>query len=257
MFNCIYVVGGAGYIGQRLMPLLEKFYPWAPVWCVDLQQPKRWDRHITADAREWEPEDPNSVIVYMASVQEPSDNMCAMLANEIMVDTPSYFLMTQRCKHMVYFSSIRAVEAREENATIYSEEKRNAEQVLLCLDALRGRTISILRPGTVFGGFSDALPVRRTTVPNKYLLTGELPDENYRAYICPMNTILWAATEAVDYKRMSARNVISNIGLGDPFTRHNLPSLQEWYGTDELTARQLEDCTDTNSIIEERCNDDE
>jgi nucleoside-diphosphate-sugar epimerase len=245
----IYVVGGGGYIGHRLIERLQRSH--YDVVCVDFQSPRFDCTWIRADARCWRPPKGELCrVVYMASIQEPSDNMPVDVAEDIMVQAPYELLESDEVEHMVYFSSIRAVTARDE--TTYALMKEQAEERLL-YGSYGG--VTILRPGTVFGGFRDGFPVRTTTVPNRYLLTGWKPDEHYKAFVCPLYMIVRAAEEAVlvpEY--MHHQRTILNVGLSDPVTARTLPVLAHY--APRPPDQGIPDhahCSDTNEIIRRNC----
>lgn len=245
----IYIVGGSGYIGQRIARRLRD--AGTDVTIVDLQAPKVDVPFVQADARFWSPPTKRCRIIYMASVQEPSNDMPDVVAEYIMVNAPLRLLHV--CEHLVYFSSIRAAVLPNVDScpTLYSRMKSEAELELL--DTGPTHSFTILRPGTVFGGFADELPVRVSTVPNKFLITGEKPDNKYRAYVCPMSRIVNAALDAVLYpKEMPYVRTVRNIGLLVPATGRNIGTLLDWE-EDPNECRKIEACPDTNELIRKHC----
>jgi len=184
----IAVVGGAGYIGQRLVPyLVGKGHTVTVIDPCILHTPdfgpgvvfhQQGIRTALLDGLSL----PDTVI-YLASFHDlpfwdKLDHVEKVLweaqARDLMVDIP--VKLANMGKEVIYISSMRAL---THPTTFYGNLKAIAERELF-------QKATIVRLGTVFGGLDTYKYNRTITVPNNLLVRGEFPDDNWQAFITPM-----------------------------------------------------------------------
>lgn len=190
----VYLVGGNGYIGQRLATFL-KIHGWNPVVvdpCI-LSGPTpfiagRLIRHPIQQAITDGKIPPNVPVVYLASFHDfPGYNSLDLIqkrqweeeADTLMVNIPNDLCVGRK---LIYFSSMRALTHRD---TFYGNLKGIAESLLF-------KRASIIRPGTVYGHLrrEPGYYNRTITVPNQWIVRGKKPDLNWRAYVVDMDRVL-------------------------------------------------------------------
>jgi nucleoside-diphosphate-sugar epimerase len=192
--NSILVVGGAGYIGSRLIARLKQAGHNVGLWDADfygtvdavakandlqdvLKEDVRWiyehEREACAFLKNFD------LIIYLASPHDinlPADHRAVRRYYPAIMGECADLIRYMSGLPLVYVSSMRAL---THPSSTYGYYKKAAEQFFNKL-----RTGAIVRFGTVWGGLSPHrhFPNRVVTVPNKYVLTGQLPDEHWRAY---------------------------------------------------------------------------
>lgn len=198
MNRTVTLIGGAGYIGQRLALRLRD-----RGWHVTIIDPcilcdvpnlgegiviqqTTIENFLEQGVRIRDP------IVYLAGFHDypgfymlPADEKLQwqQAARNLMIDIP---VKLAHDSNLIYLSSMRAI---THPYTFYGNLKRMAERRLF-------QHASIVRMGTVWGDLDPKLYNRTITVPNNWAIRGELPDENWGAYISPMKHVL-AAIEAL------------------------------------------------------------
>jgi nucleoside-diphosphate-sugar epimerase len=215
------LVGGAGYIGQRLARYLSDHGWYVRIvdpCIVDPEAPRRLEG--VANIGEALPEGP---IVYLASLHDfPGfDDMplyerveWQQVGRRLMVDEPARLAKTGR--EVIYISSMRALTHPN---TFYGRLKGLAEKRLFQMP-----NVAIRRFGTVFGGLTPVLYNRTITVPNNWLVRGELPDENWKAYVTCMHQVLGSIKRALNYPQSS---VTCEVQSGGPWDADRLSRLRE------------------------------
>jgi len=205
------LIGGAGYIGQRLARYLTDL-GWdvhiSDPCVVDPAAPERLGKSVT-----WCSLLNDGPIVYLASLHDfPGwDTLSTaqrfewqQVGRKLMIDEPVRLARSGR--PLVYISSMRALTHPN---TFYGNLKKQAERLLFQLP-----NVSILRFGTVMSGLSSELYNRTITVPNNWIMRGELPDENWKAYVTHMDKTLhaiWSALPPSSTPGGSVRNVTESM----------------------------------------------
>ncbi len=218
------LVGGGGYIGQRLARYLAD-RGWAPeVIDPDIHQAGfpviaecRWR---LADIRDVPTNELPEQIVYLASFHDVPfwDQLLdgeklewQQEASEIMIKEPLRLIAAG--KEVIYVSSMRALTHPE---TFYGNLKAVAERELF-------QKASIVRFGTVWGGLEEGLYNRTITVPNNWAVRGELPDKNWEAYVTSMD---WAMQSIeVLLGRSKHLEVGACVSPCCPITAESLPNV--------------------------------
>lgn len=188
MSRPVVLVGGAGYIGQRLAPYLQLrgFDPIVVDPCMHCVP--RFGPGIQLHTGDIElllkkGIVPSGPIVYLAGLHDlpfwdeldpVGKREWQAVGRHVMVDLP--LALAEQGREVIYISSMRAL---THSRTFYGNLKRMAEK------ALQFRA-SIVRFGTVWGMLSPHLYNRTITVPNNWSIRGELPDAKWKAYITPM-----------------------------------------------------------------------
>lgn len=215
------VVGGSGYIGTRLIRhLTEQGHEYlnvdvrpSPSSVVHGRGPE------TLDIRRWESldmvRDLKYPVVYLAGIHETPEEdrkRWSGVAEELMVNTPHVLAVDLP---LLYVSSTRVLTAKPH--TLYSRMKEEGEKGVFMSGG------SVVRLGTVYGGLEGGLPNRTRTVPNHYILTGEEPDENWRAYVTSMDHALRAIQYWLEWDQ-DRRRVLNIVDCEGPLTRADLVS---------------------------------
>jgi nucleoside-diphosphate-sugar epimerase len=221
------IIGGMGYIGQRLaLKLASREHEVAVVDpCAVSGVPNKilehpMIQHVNCDVRSWEPEEDCGPIVYLASFHDCPfwDGLILEekvrweeAAREIMVDQPRR--LADAGKEVIYVSSMRAVTHQH---TFYGNLKAIAERELF-------QKAHIIRFGTVHGAMDRDLYNRTITVPNNYAVRDELPDGNWEAYTTKMGIGLAALFISAE---KSYRGEVHNCtDFPRPCTYKDLPDL--------------------------------
>lgn len=176
----IYVVGGGGYIGSRLVKRLRKHHE---VEVIDIgifnnvEDPR--------DAMLMPPPKNQDPVIWLASIHDLPE---AIEQNEMVRNpwfTYAYGLMINRPREwvqaghpMIYVSSMRSLT----EDTVYAQVKREGE----CL-VIGNPRVQVFRFGTVWGGFEDpTFPMRHQTAMNNFLIHHDVP-ENYSRFTTHMD----------------------------------------------------------------------
>lgn len=235
------LIGGAGYIGQRLAPFLAN-----RGWSVSVIDPCFLTDDIpnmgegvvvqNVDVRKllagsWRPSSP---VIYLAGFHDypgfyeldmDGRRQWQEAAREIMVDIPLRLLDHTR---VIYLSSMRALTHPN---TFYGNLKRIAEQRLF-------PRASIIRLGTVWGALEPELYNRTITVPNNWAIRRDLPDENWEAYISPMHMVLGIIESVLDHDPPVVMNAASPTRpCKAEDLRHLVPALER-RAAEELQERE-------------------
>jgi nucleoside-diphosphate-sugar epimerase len=183
----VYIVGGHGYIGTRLVPCLIAD-GWAPevIDCGIYEEPAP-----LLDVRKMNPPEDNHPVVWLATIHKEPDGLkqdevkpWVQEMTKVMVDLP---LAWYKAGHpMLYASSMQVVGPGPSSAYAYA--KRIAEASFV-----GAHNTQVLRFGTVWGGLNEN-PLRLETAINAALLGEQLPDD-YKAYTTHINR----AVEALCY----------------------------------------------------------
>jgi nucleoside-diphosphate-sugar epimerase len=216
----VYIIGGAGYIGSRVVDkMFEERDRWDPV-VLDLGLHGNccdpWD--VTTGNKALAPDGLRTdiPILYLAGAHEsPFWNRLSsdekfqwqQVGRKIMIDAP--LALVERGHPLVYVSSMRALTHPH---TYYGNLKRQAEIALF-------QKARIIRIGTVYGSLRGSHGPKRTiTVPNNYLLRGELPDEHWKAYITPMRKVVSECLRGLEPEPREAYTTVVNAVAEDhPF----------------------------------------
>lgn len=193
----IYVVGGNGYLGSRLVPRLVDdgwavkvidncVYNQAPPLEYSLEAGGRLKFEF-ANVLDIPVPAGNEPVIWLASLhrdakEDPDKH--AKVYTDLMVRRPLGWLAAGH--PLVYVSSMSVLTDRQ---SLYSLAKGLAEEQII----KHSRAFQILRFGTVWGGLCED-PTRPQTAINRAIL-GELPDETYMAF----TTSLHSAVEALRF----------------------------------------------------------
>jgi nucleoside-diphosphate-sugar epimerase len=188
----VYVVGGAGYIGSRLVPALVD-EGWGVVVVDNLiyGQPAPTDTDnvifLNEDVLSMDVPAGNEPVIWLASMhrdaeeaEEHAERYCTL-----MVRRPLGWLAAGH--PITYVSSASVLTDR---SSLYATAKCLAEESFLQVT----RAFQILRFGTVWGGLSED-PTRPQTAINRAIL-GDLPTEDYMAFTTHISTAVEALTYA-------------------------------------------------------------
>jgi len=188
MSEGVIVVGGEGYLGARLCPLLRSIG--FEVESVDAGVYGNVPPAYAKDVREMEPPADGRPVVWLAAVHREPEGLatdedrgkwCAAL-EDITFTQPEKWV---RAGHPLLFpSSMQVIELM--GASAYGYAKRMFESRWT-----GQRGVQIVRFGTVWGGFNSAGPVRVETAINSALLGRTLTD-NYLAYTTHIDRALTA-----------------------------------------------------------------
>lgn len=165
----IVLVGGAGYIGTRLQTLLNAQGQEFEV--VDPGILNIFLRRQNADALKIFPI--GKTVVWLASIHELREGDLEedwrVLAQSLMVSAPLAWAQHALGAggKFIYVSSMRAETAPER---LYGKMKLRAERKLLALS----EDVTVVRPGTVWGGLAPGRPNRVHTLVNRLLLEPDL-----------------------------------------------------------------------------------
>lgn len=189
--NPIVLVGGAGYLGQRIARILAHDgvafsvldpniydYPLPPCVAHNL---------IDEDVRSLDPQDFfGTTVIWLASPHDfpKDDEQTRNIARELMVELPVRICMQAR--RFVYLSS--ATVELNDHLTLYREYKRQGEVAMLrCEHSHRHENaVAIIRPGTLHGDMARGWANRPETAPNRWGATGSLPDSYYVRRTAPV-----------------------------------------------------------------------
>lgn len=219
----VHVVGGAGYIGTHLCAALRRSYE-PRVWDFGLYAPThnagvRCDAengpcacgawHDRNDIRSIDPPGDGRPVIWLASPHKeppglgPEDKDKWLIYGAQLVEAAHEW---HAAGHpLIYVSSTSVL---TDSRSAYADVKEYGEASLVA-----NLGTKIIRFGTVVGGLHDD-PCRPQTVPNRWALTGERPDENYGAFV----TRLEDATKAiVDALSVPFLGTVTNV-VADYFT---------------------------------------
>lgn len=175
----VILVGGGGYIGSRLQLRLDAAE--IPYENIDLGIfGKAGGRCVGALPME---HGAGAVVVWLASfhrepVGKEVDPQWAAAYHELMVEHPVRW--SGPAFHLVYISSMRALTDR---GSLYGRTKARAERRLVhhC------DNFSVLRFGTVWGGWREGLPYRPSTALNYALTRGVFTGSHWSAFTTQMD----------------------------------------------------------------------
>lgn len=247
----IAIVGGLGYIGSRVAGLFSQLEEEGErafnVTVIDANlfgNAEAFRRRFpTIRVEEQDVRDgivgDYDTIIYLAGPHElpegADEELVKNYYSQVMVQEAER--LSAFCDRFVYASSMRSVT----HNSLYARNKREAEEAIpkFCDDW------RIVRFGTVYGGFSvdAANPNRSNTVPNRRLMYGDLPDENYAAYTTKIEVASHALiTLALD--DCMARSIV-NVTDGKLMGREDLEGWIEWPSGSELDQYRA-NCPDPN-----------
>lgn len=195
----VYVVGGRGYVGSRLTASLENFgYDVEAIDPGYLTEETPDPSQDVTDFRFPIPKDGKPVIWLACIHRVPDEDKLSAedycewnaYAEELMVDCPQEW--HEEGHPVIYVSSMQIV--TQKTLDIYAKCKRQFEQWAVGTPGVR-----VIRPGTVWGGLNKPSdPTNRVhTVVNRFLTTGELPDDNWRAYTTAITKLIDALMDAL------------------------------------------------------------
>lgn len=222
----IVLVGGAGYIGSRLVPRLNEKSEVVVVDPCILGEPEfprrlelvreRWNNFVYL---------PDDIVVWLASLHRPLEEDTRKwddVFDEVMVDGPDF--VAGDVKRFVYVSSMQAVTGSD----IYAEAKRNAEWMI----TRKTRDWRIIRPGTVWGGLARPGPKRLHTVPNAWLSRKAEPPEGYACYTAELDQVL-DVLEAATLSDCEPRTITNVVDFPEPTTAEQIRELsvpaRDWF----------------------------
>lgn len=212
--NKVILAGGAGYIGQALYQYLgwRGLDPLIVDPCYIAEPPAGW-AVIREDASFLLRDQGREPVVYLASLHDfpcferldpVQKRQWQEVGRRLMIDVP---VAIAKKRPMLYISSMRSL---THSRSFYGQLKKLAEILLF-------RKASTLRLGTVYG-FTPGLYNRTITVPNNYLVRGELPDTHWAAHVVDLRRVIGAVASWI------------TSGSGS-----NLPEV--WNATQGLTNR--------------------
>jgi nucleoside-diphosphate-sugar epimerase len=193
----VYVVGGRGYIGSRLSESLRQSGYTVEVIDPGYLVSDTPDESQDVTARGFEVPGDGKPVVWCACIHrlppgvQDTTGEWDEYADLLMHGCPAEWV--EAGHPLVYLSSMQVVTQRA--LDLYAEVKLDFERWAL------GRAgVRVIRPGTVWGGLvSPGDPTNRVhTVVNRYLTTGELPDEKWRAYTTRITSLIQEIVDAVD-----------------------------------------------------------
>lgn len=191
----IYVVGGNGYLGSRLVPgLVDDGWDVHVIDnCVYHQAPMDLEHVAYQFENVLDIDVPagDEPVIWLASLhrdakEDPDKH--AKVYTDLMVRRPLGWLAAGH--PLVYVSSMSVLTDRQ---SLYSLAKGLAEEQII----QHSRAFQILRFGTVWGSLTED-PTRPQTAINRAIL-GELPDENYLAFATHHSTAIEALRFAPQY----------------------------------------------------------
>jgi nucleoside-diphosphate-sugar epimerase len=218
----IYLIGGAGYIGSRLaLELRQRGQPFRILdACILGNECEHWRELTKVDVFKSgaldciEPED---TVVWLASLHNGDWKGIESVGERLMWRMP-YNLLHRRCR-LLYVSSMQVFAL---SRCPYADAKARAEHMLAARAQAERRSLCIIRPGTVWGWLRAGLPNRVHTVPNRYLLTGELPDGFYSSYICSMGSLVDTIAAALVAPDSQFKQVLNVVDPPTPVNRLQL-----------------------------------
>lgn len=187
MSDKVYVVGGAGYLGARLVPVLLSD-GWAPE-VIDAGVYGHVPAAQRRDVLEEEPPGDGAPVIWLATVHREPDKFDTLseedrlkwgeLMGQLMVEVPGKWI---KAGHpLIYTSSMQVLAAM--SASLYGYAKMAFEK-----GWVGTRGLQIFRFGTAWGGL-DREPARVETAINSALLGRELT-EDYVAWTTHIDRIV-------------------------------------------------------------------
>lgn len=191
------VVGGCGYVGKRVVATLE--HEGLDVEVIDpgYLVSETPDESQDVTSRRFKIPQDEAPVVWCAcihrlpdGIEDPTDEW-GWYAEELMVNAPLEWI--EAGHPLIYLSSMQVVTRGVLDT--YAERKLGFERLVV------GRAgVRVIRPGTVWGGLiCPTDPANRVhTAVNRYLTTGQPPDDRWRAYITGMPNLIAVIGDAVD-----------------------------------------------------------